>query len=164
MKWILKLYPPSWRARYGSELAEHLSQEPFRLRTAADLLAGAADAWFNPGNIPKTNEPQGVSLMIKAARCCSSEFSTKDSLKSAGLMIGVTLILTAAAVTLDKTIGDHYAIQALTYAAFFIALLVSSNLTYLRPYSSTARYAIIGFGSVGWYLFFLAVTWFGTRI
>lgn len=164
MRWTLWLYPASWRQRYGAELAEHLAGEPFRLRTLADLLAGAADAWFNPRNVPRAPQTQGVPLMIKAARCASSEFSRGESLRSAGLMLGVTLVLTAISVALDKTLGDHFAIKALSYAAFFIALLVSSNGTYLRPYSSTARFTIITAGSISWYLFFLLVTWFGTRI
>ncbi len=164
MRWALWLYPASWRRRYGAELADHLANEPFRLRTLADLLAGAADAWFNPNNVPRETETQGASVMIKAVRCTSSEFSKGESLRSAGLMLGVALLLTTISVTLDKTFGDHFAIEALSYAAFFIALLVSSNGTYLRPYSSTARFTIITAGSIGWYLFFLAVTWFGTRI
>ncbi|MEM9056309.1 MAG: hypothetical protein AAGD86_02465 [Pseudomonadota bacterium] len=164
MSWLLRLYPAAWRRRFGAEVAEHLAEEPFRLRTAVDLVAGAVDAWANPGTIPKTPEPEGVSTMIRAARCMSSDISTKHAAQSAGVMLGLTLALTVLSLTLQATFGPHFAIDALTYSAFFIALLVSSNLTYLRPYSPTARYAIIGVGCVGWYLFFLGVTWVGAQL
>jgi len=46
--WLIRLYPPAWRRRYGRELAELLAAQPASFRTAVDLVAGAVDAWLNP--------------------------------------------------------------------------------------------------------------------
>ena len=48
MTWLIRLYPPAWRRRYGQELAELLAAQPASFRTAVDLVAGAVDAWLNP--------------------------------------------------------------------------------------------------------------------
>ena len=43
--WILALYPPWWRRRYGGEVAAVLEQSAPSLGSALDLLRGAVDAW-----------------------------------------------------------------------------------------------------------------------
>jgi hypothetical protein len=42
--WLIRLYPPAWRRRYGRELAELIAVQPMSFRTAVDLVAGAVDA------------------------------------------------------------------------------------------------------------------------
>jgi hypothetical protein len=44
----LRAYPPSFRARYGSEMAALIEDLPDGRRTNADLLRGAARAWLRP--------------------------------------------------------------------------------------------------------------------
>jgi hypothetical protein len=39
--WLVRLYPASWRARYGDELVECLAAEPISAGTIADVLRGA---------------------------------------------------------------------------------------------------------------------------
>src|SRR5262245_15070050 len=46
---ILRLYPPSWRRRYGPELDDIVASRRLRVRDVADLLAGAIDARLHPG-------------------------------------------------------------------------------------------------------------------
>ena len=157
MKWLLALYPPMWRKRYRLEVEAHLEHEPRKLRTALDLVAGAIDAWLNPKWIPQSSE-QGGETMITASRCASADVSKADAAISAGWMIGLTLALTTLGVTLDKTIGPHVAIEALLHSSFFIALAVSSQHTFLKPYSRVARNVIIAAMTVGWYGFFLGVS------
>ncbi len=48
MTWLLKLYPPRWRRRYGQELTELMAAQPFSVGTAIDVIAGAIDAWVYP--------------------------------------------------------------------------------------------------------------------
>ena len=48
MTWLLRLYPPPWRRRYGGEVAEMLADQRFSLRIAIDLIAGAIDVWLHP--------------------------------------------------------------------------------------------------------------------
>ncbi len=49
---VLSLYPKAWRARYGEEVADLVASRPVRLRTVADLAAGAGDAWLHHRRIP----------------------------------------------------------------------------------------------------------------
>ncbi len=172
MKWILRLYPPSWQRRYREEVAAHLDQEgPARLRTTIDLAAGAADAWLNPDSIPPTEASPPTELnrrtnpmQLACSRSDILDISKSDAIRSGGLMIGTSLVLTVIGVALAKTYGDHILIEALLHSAFFIALLVSSPYTYLRPYSRTARIALVTAGSVAWYGFFLGVALVGARV
>jgi hypothetical protein len=46
MKWLLKLYPPAWRARYEAEMAALLDEQRAGRRGVIDLVRGAADAWI----------------------------------------------------------------------------------------------------------------------
>ena len=45
MKWLVYMYPKSWRRRYGDELIEVLNQTDRSLKTVIDLLSGIIDAW-----------------------------------------------------------------------------------------------------------------------
>jgi len=45
VSWLVRLYPPSWRKRYGGELEELVRQTPGKLGTALDLAVGAAIAY-----------------------------------------------------------------------------------------------------------------------
>ena len=45
MSWLVRLYPPSWRKRYGGELEILVQEMPARMGTALDLLVGAAIAY-----------------------------------------------------------------------------------------------------------------------
>lgn len=161
MSWLLNLYPPAWQRRFRDEVQAHLDEAgPMGIRTALDLIAGAIDAQLNQDWIPNPT-PGGEHDMITASRCRTADVSIADALRSAGWMIGVCLVLTVIATTLDKLLGDHILIEALLYSAFFIAFTVSSRNTYLRPYSRTARNVIIGVSTIGWYVFFLAVALIG---
>jgi hypothetical protein len=43
-RWLLRLYPPAWRARYGDEFTALLDLAPLSLWTVLDVLLGALDA------------------------------------------------------------------------------------------------------------------------
>ena len=45
MSWLVRLYPPSWRKRYGAELEGLVREMPQRAGTSLDLLVGAAIAY-----------------------------------------------------------------------------------------------------------------------
>lgn len=45
VKFLLRLYPPSWRRRYGREMSDLVEQLPSGAGVALDLLIGAAAAY-----------------------------------------------------------------------------------------------------------------------
>ena len=64
MTWLLKLYPPRWRRRYGRELAQLVATRPFSIATAIDLVAGAIDAWIYPQSSTAAAESKGGRNMV----------------------------------------------------------------------------------------------------
>jgi hypothetical protein len=55
-RWLLRLYPPAWRARYEEELLALLEDTPLTARAALDLLLGALDAHARP-QLPRLDKP-----------------------------------------------------------------------------------------------------------
>jgi hypothetical protein len=63
--WLIKLYPPAWRRRYGRELAELIATQPASFGMAVDLVAAAVDAWLNPqSSTAVAADPKGAGVMI----------------------------------------------------------------------------------------------------
>lgn len=164
MKALLRLYPRGWRERYGAEVADYLdTAKPPRLRAALDLIAGAIDARLHPTDMPPA-DPRGTNMLARHCRFEGTEIPVRDAIKSAALMIGICLVVTVIGVALDKTYGDHVLIDALLYAAFFIALTISSRYTYLRAYSPTVRNTLAVLSIPFWYGFFVLVALVGERL
>jgi hypothetical protein len=53
VKWLLRLYPASWRRRYQPEMEALLEQTPTTPLGLLDLLRGAGDAWLHPPRRPR---------------------------------------------------------------------------------------------------------------
>lgn len=47
-RWLVRLYPADWRARYGDEFLDLLESRPLNLRSVADVVFGALDAHLDP--------------------------------------------------------------------------------------------------------------------
>ena len=65
MKALLRLYPSTWRARYGAEMTDVLEQRGRRLLDAPDLIRGGLDAHLHPaaiGDGATTLEGDSMSL------------------------------------------------------------------------------------------------------
>lgn len=45
MRWLIYLYPKTWRKRYGEELTDVLKQTDTSFKTIMDLFTGIMDAW-----------------------------------------------------------------------------------------------------------------------
>jgi len=165
MKFLLKLYPRGWRERYASEVADYLDQaNPPPLRTALDLIAGAIDARLNPEYMPNPAAEGDSNMLASICRCDTTDISVRDAIKSAGLMIGISLVVAVTGVTLDTLYGDHSLINALLYSGFFIALTISSRFTYLRACSPIVQNTLAVLSIPFWYGFFVFFALLGDRI
>ena len=69
MTWLIKLYPPAWRRRYGRELSDLIAAQPASVGTAIDLVAGAIDAWFNPQSSTAAAIATRTARMFIRQRC-----------------------------------------------------------------------------------------------
>jgi len=138
MTWLLALYPPRWRRRYGDELRALVGSQPFSLHSAIDLIAGAIDAWLEPQNIPMEPDAgqEGVTMigtMMKLGCAGSGErVAREDAWKSATVMLGGTLLLTALWMTLHIRLGDQTYVDAFSAMAFLVPYLFSLRYTSLK--------------------------------
>ena len=173
LTWLLKLYPPRWRRRYGRELEELVAARRFSIGAAADLIAGAIDAWLNPqlaaaaaAAVPAvTTDSKGDVSMI--ARTCAFEMrevSAIDKAKSTAVMIGGTLFLALLYTWSVWQFGKNTYGVALFPMAYFLPMLISLRWTSLKGRSNRTQAIFIGGFSIGLTAFFLLVEWIGRQI
>lgn len=165
MTWLLALYPPRWRRRYGEELRALIGAQPFSLHAVVDLIAGAIDAWLEPQKISmQPNAGQEGATMIGTMMklgCTGSRgrVSREDAWKSAAVSLGGTLLLTALWMTLRIRLGDQAYVNAFSAMAFLVPYLFSMRYTSLKGRSPRTQAIFIGgmilvltliLGTAGW--------------
>jgi hypothetical protein len=165
MTWVLALYPPRWRRRYGDELRALIGAQPFSLHAVIDLIAGAIDAWLEPQKIPMQPDagPKGVTMigtMMKLGCAGSGERGTRqDAWKSAAVMLGGTLLLTALWMVVRVRSDDRAYVDAFSAMAFLVPCLFSLRYTSLKGRSLRTQSIFIGgmilvltliLGTAGW--------------
>lgn len=142
MTWLLSLYPPRWRRRYGGELRELIGSQPFSLHAAIDLIAGAIDAWLEPQKIPDgTTKGETMTKLGCGARV---KVSREDAWKSLAVNLGGTLLLTALWMTLHFRLHDRTWINAFSAMAFLVPYLFSLRYTSLKGRSLATQSIFIG--------------------
>jgi hypothetical protein len=168
--WLLKLYPPRWRRRYGEELTELLAAQPFSIGVAVDLTAGAIDAWLHPQLIvPAMPDVKGDASMIARImrfECAGygPDVTTSDKIKSATVNIGGTLVLALLWLWARWRFGRNDYLTALAPMAYLLPYLVSLHYTSLKRRSDRAQMIlIVGLGVV-LAAFLLLVGWIATKI
>ena len=156
---LILLYPRDWRRRYGDEMAGMLDAQTVTLRTATDLIAGAIDARLNRQWQPAKHagDMKGTTMTSRMFQCSGAGISREDQWRSAAWLVGGSLLITAFGVALRAAVGPNALSEALLYAAFPAALMLSFECTYLKPYSSPARWVMAIGGAVLMVLFFWAV-------
>ena len=87
MTWLIKLYPPAWRRRYGRELSELIATQPASFGTAIDLIAGAIDAWLNPQSSTAA-DAKGTKAMVPIAPVWRRLLVIRSLSPSIGLAVG----------------------------------------------------------------------------
>ena len=93
--------------------------------------------------------------MTRVFKCAPAGVTASDQWRSAGWMVGGSLTLTVFGIWLRSTIGPNALSEGLLYSAFPASLMLSSECTYLKRYSSTARLVM----AVGGALFVVLITW-----
>lgn len=172
MIWLLKLYPPAWRRRYGRELAELLATQPASLSTAIDLIAGAIDAWMYPQSSTSADEEGGHTMLARTMqlRCVGHgpTITYTDVWKSVAVMLGGTLALTFAWIWVNRRYADYPSIDpyidALGFVAYLVPILVSLRYTSLKGRSARVQAVfILGLSAIVVSIA-LAAAWLGARI
>ena len=77
--------------------------------------------------------------MSNVFRCSPQGLSAQDQLKSAAWLLGGAIILTGVGIVLRTLAGPNALSESLLYSAFFASLMLSTEPTYLKCYSTTSR-------------------------
>jgi len=150
MTWLLALYPPRWRRRYGDELRALIGSQPFSFHAVVDLIAGAIDAWLEPQRIamqPNAGQEGAtmIGTMMKLGCAGSGERVTReDAWKSVAVMLGGTLLLTALWMAMRIRLGDRTYVDAFSAMAFLVPYLFSMRYTSLKGRSLRTQSIFIG--------------------
>lgn len=151
MTWLIRLYPPAWRRRYGRELAELLAAQPMSFRTAVDLVAGAVDAWLNPqsSTAGTTTDAKGAGAMLPKMLQLRSgghgpDVTVADSLKAAAVTIGGTLAVVAVLTGAIKLYGKNSYFESLLAMGWLVPFLFSQHYTYLKGHPARVQVVLIG--------------------
>lgn len=167
MTWVLRLYPPRWRRRYGEELRSLVQDQRFSIGNTIDLIAGAIDAWIHPQTIagvqsaPAAEGEKTMLAKMMKLRCAGygPNISRADQWKSTAVMLGTTLALTLGWMWLHVRTDDNPYVDSFSAMPFFAGLMLSMRYTYLKTRSGAAQAIFIGgtlaililiFGLAGW--------------
>jgi hypothetical protein len=170
--WLLRLYPPGWRRRYGEELADLISAQRFSIGTIIDVLAGAIDAWIDPQlaapvrTTPAAEGGDNMFAKMMKLRCAGygPDVTRADQWKSVGVMLGLTVVLSLAWMRLHMWLGDNPYVDSLSLMPFLAAFFISMRYTYLKGRSATTQ-AIFVVGNLALLtVFFLVAGWIAGRL
>lgn len=170
MTWLIYLYPPTWRRRYGRELAGLLATQPASFSTAFDLVAGAADAWCHPqlSWAATAANAKGAGAMVSTMlqlRCTGDGPSvTALDRRYAGLVtIGGCLVLALALMLATARFGKSPYIESLLLMGWLVPWLIGQRYTSLKGRSGRAQAVLIGGQSAFVIAVALATAWINSR-
>lgn len=139
MTWLIRLYPPAWRRRYGRELADLISTQPASFGTAIDLVAGAIDAWLNPqsSTAVTADAAKGAGAMISQMlqlRCAGHgpAVTARDSRKAAAVTIAGTLALVIPLMWAIARGGNNPYLESVLAVSWLVPMLFSQRYTSLK--------------------------------
>ena len=152
MTWLLKLYPPDWRRRYGSEFLALIASQRFSFVTVLDIIGGAIDAWTQPqSHLAARAAPrlEGDTIMLAKMlrlRCAGHGANTTavDGLKGAGVILGGTLLSVLVATWMRRQSVDPVYTQALLNNGWLFACVVSMRYTTLKGWNGWTQAIFIG--------------------
>ena len=155
MTWLLRLYPRTWRRRYGAEVEEILAGRTFSFRTTIDLVAGAIDVWLHPVETlaaaaaaapPRKDDTTMLNRILRfdCAAAYGPDVTREDAWKAGVSMILTTLVLTIVWMALHVRLGDDAVVDAFGMLPFMIGMVVSMRYTYLKGRPAAVQAIFIG--------------------
>lgn len=149
MTWLIWLYPPAWRRRYGRELSELITTQPGSFGTAIDLMAAAIDAWLNPQSSTIAPDAKGAGTMVSRMlqlRCAGygTNVTAADSRKAAAVTIVGTLALVLSALWAQAQYGRNHYLESLLLISWMLPWLFSLRYTSLKGRPGAVQVVFIG--------------------
>ena len=171
MTWLLKLYPPRWRRRYGEEFVELIASQRFSLVTVLDIIGGAIDAWTRPQPHlagPAAAHSEGETIMLARMlrlRCAGqgAQMTTADGVKGAGIVLGGTLLSVLLAAWMRRQAVNPVFTEALLLNGWLFAFVLSMPYTTLKGWPRGTQAIFIGVLLTVLAVVALGGTWINSR-
>lgn len=152
MTWLLKLYPPRWRRRYGKEFVALIASQRFSFVTVLDIIGGAIDAWTQPQPhlaARAAAQSEGDTIMVAKLmrlRCAGhgAKPTTADGMKGAGVTLAGTILSVLVATWMHRQSVDPVYTQTLMSSGWLIAFVVSMPYTALKGWPGRTQAIFIG--------------------
>ena len=152
MTWLLKLYPPRWRRRYGKEFVALIAPQRFSLVTVLDIIGGAIDAWIQPQSHLASRaaaQSEGDTIMLARVmrlRCAGhgAKPTTADAMKGAGVTLAGTALSVVVATWMQRQSVDPVYTQTLMSGGWLIAFVVSMPYTTLKGWPGRTQAIFVG--------------------
>jgi hypothetical protein len=164
--WLLWLYPPAWRRRYGGELADLIATQPASFGNAIDLVAAAIDAWLNPqsSTAAAAGEKKGAGAMdfrMLQLKCAGygANVTSADARKAAAVTIGGTLALVVPWVWAKAQYGSAPYLDSVMLVSWVYPFLLSLRYTSLKGRSGRVQAVFIGVNAAIVTAIMLASAW-----
>jgi hypothetical protein len=177
MKWLLRLYPATWRDRYGAEFDHVLAGQRVSLGLLLDVIGGAVDAHLhpqvltpdpnrNPNLNPNLNQGEDTMTLAMFARCAAGgpKLSAGERRFSSTLAIVSALAMASLYLILTKIFRQAPAVQAVIYASVIFTSSIRVQMVYLRNRSRAAQALILGAELLAMYLFMLSACLVASRL
>ena len=152
MTWLLTLYPPRWRRRYGKEFVALIASQRFSFVTVLDIIGGAIDAWTQPQShlaARAAAQSEGDTIMLARLmrlRCAGhgAKPTTADAVKGAGVILAGTALSVLVARWMQRQSVDPAYTQTLMSSGWLIAFVVSMPYTTLKGWPGRTQAIFIG--------------------
>jgi hypothetical protein len=151
---LLRLYPRSWRERYGGEFLALLEKEGTGPRVVLNVLAGAFDAWISPrvhAAEPLLSGPIGPRVLLippdRPALATHVLFTEPGKRPAVSPAVAIALALTMFGLLFGlsglaaRVWGDAFAVRALERGVLPMALAPASVPAWFSGYTIRTKIA-----------------------
>lgn len=150
-EFLLRLYPRSWRARYGEEFLAILGGGELSLQQVIDVVSGAVDAWLSSDvrratGVPGLAANEGGWTMLKSMIACERKHSRatkRDALLGAGVMMGTAVLLSCLGIIARRS-GWALTAEILLNISFLVALMLSLPFWLMKGQPWKAQAVVVG--------------------
>lgn len=148
---LLRLYPRSWRERYGDEFLAIVGTGGLHAQQVIDIVMGAIDAWLSVDVRRATKNYStapggGGSTMLKSMMACERRnfrVGIRDGLIGAGVMIVGALVFSALLVA-SKRAGWTVTAEVLKGLSFTVPFVISMPFWAMSGQPWKAQAVIVG--------------------
>jgi hypothetical protein len=143
---LVRLYPGSWRARYGDELAHVIEAQALTPRIVIDIIGGAIDARLQRP-VTASSDARGGNMTAGLMKRCASggpRLTRQEQRRANGVLIGSALVLSAFYIWAAMALKDNDFVDAFGVMAFPAAMIIAMPFSYLKDASRSAQILIVG--------------------